>query len=119
MALAKTSISPIVSVTGITTVGIYTNPSSTKSYLKAFVLHNAGVSSAFCRLYDVPSSSGSVGTASSNNQFFSQFINPGETTFLEYPYPLTLASTNHSIRFFNSIAGQVINIQILGDADYP
>ena len=118
MALAKTSISPIVSVTGVTTVGIYTNPASTKSYIKAFVLHNAGVSSAFCRLHDVPNSGGSVGTASSNNQFFSQYINAGETTFLEYPYPLTLTGTNDTIQFYNSVAGQVVNIQILGDADY-
>ena len=119
MALAKTSISPIVSVTGVTTVGIYTNPASTKTYIKGFVLHNAGVSSAFCRLHDVPNSGGSVGTASSNNQFFSQYINAGETTFLEYPYPLTRTGTNDSIRFQNTTAGQVINIQILGDADYP
>ncbi len=117
MALAKTSISSIVSVTGVTTVGIYTNPASTKTYIKGFVLHNAGLSSAFCRLHDVPNSAGSVGSASSNNQFFSQYINSGETTFLEYPYPLTLANTNDSIRFYNSVAGQVINIQILGDKD--
>ena len=117
MALAKTSLSPIVSITGVTTVGIYTNPASTKSYIKGFVLHNAGISSAFCKLHDVVNSAGSVGTASSNNQFFSQYINPGETTFLEYPYPLTLASTNDSVRFYNSTSGQVINIQILGDRD--
>lgn len=117
MALSKTSLSPIVSVTGIATVGIYTNPVNTKTYIKAFVIHNAGVSSAFCRLYDVTNSGGSVGTASSNNQFFSQFINAGETTFLEYPYPLTLSSTNDSIRFYNSTVGQVINIQIVGDKD--
>ena len=117
MSLAKTSLSPIVSITGVTTVGIYTNPASTKSYIKGFVLHNAGVSSAFCRLHDVPNSAGSVGTASSNNQFFSQYINPGETTFLEYPYPLTLTATNDSVRFYNYTSGQVINIQILGDRD--
>lgn len=117
MALAKTSLSPIVSVTGVTTVGIYTNPANTKSYIKGFVLHNAGISSAFCKMYDVPNSAGSVGSASSNNQFFSQFLNTGETTFLEYPYPLTLANTNDSIRFYNSTSGQVINIQILGDRD--
>lgn len=117
MALAKTSLTPLVSITGVATVGIYTNPTSTKSYIKAFVLHNAGISSAFCKLYDVANSAGSVGTASSNNQFFSQYINAGETTFLEYPYPLTLANTNDSIRFYNSVAGQIINIQILGDKD--
>lgn len=116
MALAKTSISPIVSITGVTTVGIYTNPSSTKSYIKAFVLHNAGVSTALCRLYEVKNSSGSVGTASSNNQFFSQFLNVGETTFLEYPYPLTLTGTNDTIQLYNPDA-QVINVQILGDRD--
>ena len=119
MALAKTSISPIRSVTGITTVGIYTNPASTKSYIKAFVLHNAGVSSAFCKLHQVPNSGGSPGTASSNNQFFSQYINTGETVFLEYPYPLTLTGTNDKIDFYTSTSGQIINIQILGDADYP
>jgi hypothetical protein len=117
MALAKTSLSPIVSVVGVATVGIYTNPSNTKSYIKAFVIHNAGVSSAFCLLHDVPNSAGSVGTASSNNRFFSQYINSGETTFLEYPYPLTLANANDSIRFQNQTSGQVINIQIIGDRD--
>lgn len=117
MALAKTSLSTIVSVAGVTTVGIYTNPSNTKSYIKGFVLHNAGVSSSFCRLYQVPNSAGSVGTASSNNQFFSQFINAGETTFIEYQYPITITAVNESIRFYNATAGQLINIQILGDRD--
>lgn len=114
MALQKTSLTPIVSVSGVSTVTIYTNPASTKTYIKAFVLHNAGITSAFCRLYDVASA---VGSASSSNQFFSQFINAGETTFIEYPYPLTLATENDTIRFYNSTAGQVINIQILGDKD--
>lgn len=117
MALGKVELSTIISVTGVTTVGIYTNPSSTKSFIKGFVLHNAGVSSAFCKLYHIPNSGGSVGSASSNNQFFSQYINAGETTFLEYPYPLTISGTNDSIRFYNATSGQVINIQILGDKD--
>jgi hypothetical protein len=117
MALAKAELSTIISISGINTVGLYTNPSATKTYIKGFVLHNAGVSSAFCKLHHVPNSSGSVGTASSNNQFFSQYINAGETTFLEYPYPLTISGTNDSIRFYNSTLGQVINIQILGDRD--
>jgi hypothetical protein len=119
MALAKTDISPIISITGVTTVGLVTVSENSKVYIKAFVMHNAGISSAFCRLYQVPNSAGNVGTASSNNQFFSQYINSGETTFLEYPYPLTLTATNDSIRFLNSTAGQVINIQILGDRDLP
>jgi hypothetical protein len=117
MALAKTSLSPIRSITGVATVGIYTNPASTKSYIKAFVIHNAGITSAFCLLHDVPNSAGSIGAASSGNRFFSQYINPGETTFLEYSYPLTLVSTNDSIRFQNQTSGPIINIQILGDRD--
>ena len=117
MALAKTSLSPIVSVAVTTNVGIYTNTASTKSYIKAFVLHNTGSTNAMCKLYQVKPSDGSVGTAASTNQFFSQFINSGETTFLEYPYPLTLIDTNHSIRFTNETVGNVINIQILGDRD--
>lgn len=117
MALAKTSLSSLISVGGITTVGIYTNPSNTKTYIKSFVIHNPGSSNVLCKLYQVSPSGGSVGTASSNNQFFSQYINSGETTFLEYPYPLTLIDTNHSIRFFIETVGSVINIQILGDRD--
>lgn len=117
MALSKTSLSDIVSISGINTVGIYTNPSDTKTYIKAFVLHNAGISSAFCKLYQVPPSGGTVGTAGSSTQFFSQYINAGETTFIEYPYPLTIINTNDTIQFYNSISGQVVNIQILGDRD--
>lgn len=116
MALAKGSLSPIVSVAVTSTVGIYTNPSSTKSYIKAFVMHNAGTETALCKLHDVPNNGGSVGTASSNNQIFSQNINVGETVFFEYPYPLTLTGTNDSIRFESSTTGPV-NIQILGDSD--
>lgn len=115
MSLQKTSLSPIVSVATTSIVGIYTNPTNSKSYIKGFVIHNAGSSSSLCRLYDVVNSDGSVGTASSNNQFFSQVIQEGETTFLEYPYPLTLANENDSIRFKSESSGQVINIQILGD----
>jgi hypothetical protein len=117
MALSKTSLSSIVSVAVTSNVGIYTNPPNTKTYIKGFVIHNTGSSNAMCKLYQVAPSGGSVGTASSINQFFSQFISSGETTFLEYPYPLTLIDTNHSIRFTNETGGNVINIQILGDKD--
>lgn len=117
MALAKTSLSPIVTVIGIATVGIYTNPSNTKTYIKAFIIHNAGISSAFCKINDVSAVGGAVGTAASTNQFFSQYINSGETVFLEYPYPLTITNTNHSIRFQNLSTAQPVNIQIIGDRD--
>ena len=117
MALAKTELSTIQSIIGVNTVGIYTNPASAKTYIKGFVLHNPGLSSTFCKLYQVPNVGGSVGVASTLNQFFSQYINAGETTFLEYPYPITISGTNDSIRFSNLSPGQVINIQILGDRD--
>jgi len=117
MALAKTSIAPIQSIVGIATVGIYTNPASTKTYIKAFTLHNAGVATAFCSLHQVPNVGGNIGTASSVNQFFSQFLNVGETTFLEYPYPLTITATNDSIRLYVGTTNGRINVQILGDRD--
>ena len=117
MALAKTSLSQIQSIVGISTVGIYTNPASTKTYIKAFTLHNAGVATAFCSLHQVPSVGGNIGTAASTNQFFSQFLNVGETTFLEYPYPLTITATNDSIRLYVGTANGRINVQILGDRD--
>jgi hypothetical protein len=116
MAIAKGNLGNIVSVSTASTVGIYTNPSSTKTYIKGFVIHNVGVSSAFCKMHEVPNSGGSVGAADSTNRFFSQFIDSGETTFLEYPYPLTLTGTNDSIRVEIPDAGMV-NFQILGDKD--
>ena len=58
MALAKGSLGNIVSVSTASTVGIYTNPSSTKSYIKGFVIHNAGISSAFCKMHQVPNTGG-------------------------------------------------------------
>ena len=117
MALAKTDIAPILSVVGVSTVGIYTNPVNVKTYIKGFVLHNAGLTTAFCSLHQVPNNGGNVGTAGSTNQFFSQYLNIGETTFLEYPYPLTLTATNDSIRLYVGTPDQRINVQILGDED--
>lgn len=117
MALAKTDISSILSVVGVSTVGIYTNPVNVKTYIKAFVIHNPGITTTFCSLHQVPNSGGSVGTASSVNQFFSQNLSGGETTFLEYPYPLTLTATNDSIRLYVGTSNQRINVQILGDED--
>tara|TARA_B100000902_G_C26718751_1_gene625537 strand:- start:175 stop:534 length:360 start_codon:yes stop_codon:yes gene_type:complete len=117
MALSKTSLSPIISIVSANTkVGIITNASGEKLFIKSFVLHNAGVSTATTRLYDVANSSGSVGSASTNNQFFSQNILGGETVFLEYSYPLTLTGTNDSIRIESSTTGPV-NVQIIGDKD--
>lgn len=119
MALAKTDLGPIQSIVGIATTAIYTNAVSTKTYIKAFVLHNTGITTtAYCTLYQVPNSGGSVGVASTSNQFFTQYINPGETVFLEYPYPLTMTSTNDTIQLSVGSASQRINVQILGDKDY-
>ena len=120
MALAKTSLSTIQSVVGIATTTIYTNSTNTKSYIKAFVLHNVGITTgiqAYCLLHQVPNVSGSIGTAGTTNQFFSQYLNAGETTFLEYPYPLTLTGTNDTIVLRVLTANQRINVQILGDKD--
>ena len=119
MALAKTDLGPIRSIVGIATSTIYTNTANTRTYIKAFVIHNAGITTtAYCALYQVPNLGGSVGTASSSNEFFTQYINPGETVFLEYPYPLTMTSTNDTIQLLVNSVNQRINIQILGDKDY-
>lgn len=95
---------------------IYTNPASTKTYIKSFLLFNNNSTSETVKLYNVPDSGGSVGTASAANQFFEVALASKETLMLDLPYPITIIDTNDTIQASTTSASQV-TVQILGDLD--
>jgi hypothetical protein len=98
------------------TGSVYTNPSSTKTYIKSFLLFNNNTSSELIKLYNVPDSGGSVGTASAVHQFAEILIVSKETFMLDLPYPITLIDLNDTIQA-QTTTGSMVTIQILGDKD--
>lgn len=95
---------------------IYTNPSSTKTFIKSLVLFNGNTSSETVKLYNVPDSTGSVGTAGASNQFAEIVLGSLETLMFDMPYPVTLIDTNDTIQASTTTASKV-TVQILGDTD--
>ena len=101
MALKKTQLLDITSVTGISTVGILTvgvtetaggvGIAST-TYMKNIIMHNTGLGTARVSLYLNPNTT-PVSIAVTANRFLRVDIAPNETTFFESTYPIVL--THH------------------------
>ena len=64
---------------------IYTNAASTKTFIKGVSLFNGNTSPEVVKLYNVPNSGGSVGTAGATNQFTEISLVAKETFFYEFP----------------------------------
>ena len=103
MALKKTQLLDIVSVTGIATVGILTvgvtqtaggvGIAST-TYMKNIIMHNTGLGTARDSLYINPSTTPVItGYGVTANRFLRIDIAPNETTFFESTYPIVM--THH------------------------
>ena len=103
MALKKTQLLDIVSVTGIATVGILTvgvtqtaggvGIAST-TYMKNIIMHNTGLGTARVSLYINPNTTPVItGYGVTSNRFLRIDIAPNETTFFESTYPIVL--THH------------------------
>lgn len=103
MALKKTQLLDIVSVTGIATVGILTvgvtqtaggvGIAST-TYMKNIIMHNTGLGTARVSLYINPNTTPVItGYGVTANRFLRIDIAPNETTFFESTYPIVM--THH------------------------
>ena len=103
MTLKKTQLLDIVSVTGISTVGILTvgvtqtaggvGIAST-TYMKNIIMHNTGVGTARVSLYINPNTTPVItGYGVTANRFLRIDIAPNETTFFESTYPIVM--THH------------------------
>ena len=103
MALKKTQLLDITSVTGIATVGILTvgvtqtaggvGIAST-TYMKNIIMHNTGLGTARVSLYVNPNTTPVLtGYGVTANRFLRVDIAPNETTFFESTYPIVM--THH------------------------
>ena len=100
MALQKTKVLNITSVTGVSTVGILTAGVTTTDagvagtcYIRSVIMHNTGLGTARVSLYINPDTN-PVSIAVTTNRILRIDVAPNETTFFESNYPITLTSTD-------------------------
>tara|TARA_R100000231_G_C5252194_1_gene143072 strand:- start:125 stop:529 length:405 start_codon:yes stop_codon:yes gene_type:complete len=133
MALKKTQLLDITSVTGISTVGILTvgvtqtaggvGIAST-TYVKNIIMHNTGLGTARVSLYINPNTTPVLtGFGVTANRFMRVDLAPNETTFFESTYPIVM--THHDSLSVEINApdsggtgiGSAVNFIVNGDTD--
>ena len=131
MALKKTQLLDIVSVTGISTVGILTvgvtqtaggvGIAST-TYIKNVIMHNTGLGTARVSLYMNPNTS-LVSVAVTANRFLRIDVASNETTFFESTYPIVMTGSDSLSVEVNAPdvggtgIGSAVNFIVNGDTD--
>ncbi len=133
MALKKTQLLDIQSVTGIATVGIFTvgvtqtaggvGVAST-SYIKNVIMHNTGLGTARVSMYINPNTTPvETGFGVTANRFLRIDLAPNETTFFESTYPIVMTN-NDSLTVEvsppdvgGSGIGSAVNFIVNGDTD--
>ncbi len=129
MALKKTQLLDITSVTGIATVGIFTAGvtataagTASTTYIKNVIMHNTGLGTARVSLYLNPDTN-PVSVAVTANRFLRVDIAPNETTFFESTYPIVMTGTDSlSVEITAPDAGgtgigSAVNFIVNGDTD--
>jgi len=133
MALKKTQLLDITSVTGVSTVGILTvgvtqtaggvGIAST-TYVKNIIMHNTGLGTARVSLYINPNTTPVLtGFGVTANRFMRVDLAPNETTFFESTYPIVM--THHDSLSVEIQApdsggtgiGSAVNFIVNGDTD--
>ena len=130
MALQKTKVLNITSVTGIATVGILTagvTPTDAgvagTCYIRSVIMHNTGLGTARVSLYINPDTNPVVATAVTAHRILRVDVAPNETTFFESNYPVVLTSTDSlGVEVGAPDAGGVgigsaVNFLVNGDTD--
>ena len=133
MALKKTQLLDITSITGIATVGIFTvgvtqtaggvGVAST-SYIKNVIMHNTGLGTARVSAYINPDTTPVLtGYGVTANRFLRLDLAPNETAFFESTYPIVMTS-NDSLTVEVSAPdtggsgiGSAVNFIVNGDTD--
>jgi hypothetical protein len=136
MALKRTELLSIQSVTGIATVGIFTvgvTPTAggvgiaSTTYIRGVVMHNTGLATATSSLYIYPTGTSTpvTGLAITSYRLARVDLSPNETFFFETNYPIVLTGsdkivvevTQPSTTVGGAGIGSMVNYQILGDTD--
>ncbi len=129
MALQKTKVLNITSVTGIATVGILTagvTPTDAgvagTCYIRSVIMHNTGLGTARVSLYINPDTN-PVPMGITANRILRVDVAPNETTFFESNYPIVLTHTDAlGVDGTAPVAGGVgigseVNFLVNGDTD--
>jgi len=130
MALQKTKVLNITSVTGIATVGILTagvTPTDAgvagTCYIRSVIMHNTGLGTARVSLYINPDTNPVVAIAVTAHRILRVDVAPNETTFFESNYPVVLTSTDSLGVEVNAPdaggvgIGSAVNFLVNGDTD--
>ena len=134
MALKKTKLLNVTSVTGIATVGILTVGTTntgggvgiaSTTYIRSVVMHNTGLGTARASLYIYPSTVASpvTGIGVTAHRILRVDLAPSETTFFETNYPITLTNQDKLVVEVNapdsggSGIGSAVNFLVNGDTD--
>ena len=134
MALRRTELLNIQSITGINTVGILTvgvtqtaggvGIAST-TYLRGVIMHNTGLATCTSSLYIYPTGTSTpvTGVGITAHRLVRVDLASNETFFFEMNYPLVLVNQEKIVVEVTAPAsggtgiGSVVNYQILGDTD--
>ena len=129
MALQKTKVLSITSVTGISTVGMFTAGvtatdagTASTTYVRSVVMHNTGLGTARVSLYINPDTN-PVSVAVTANRILRVDLAPSETTFFETNYPVVLTPTDAISVEVNAPdtggtgIGSAVNFLINGDVE--
>ena len=132
MALRRTELLNVQSVTGIATVGIFTvgvtqtaggvGIAST-TYIRSIVMHNTGLGTARTSLYLYPSGTSSpvTGVGVTAYRLLRVDLAPSETTFFETNYPIVMTGSDKIVVEVNAPdtggagIGSAVNFLVNGD----
>ena len=134
MALQKTQLLDITSVSGVSTVGILTvgvTPTAggvgiaSTCFIRSVIMHNTGLGTARVSLFTNPNTANAnaLGYGVTANRFLRVDIAPNETTFFESNYPLVLTHLDSlSVEVTVPDAGgtgigSMVNFIVNGDTD--
>ena len=134
MALQKTQLLDITSVTGIATVGILTvgvtqtaggvGIAST-TFIRSVIMHNTGLGTARVSLYTNPNTANAnaLGYGVTSQRILRVDVAPNETTFFESNYPIVLTHLDSLSVEVNTPdsggtgIGSAVNFIVNGDTD--
>ena len=130
MALQRTKLLGVQSVTGIATVGIFTAGVTTTAagvagttYIRSVIMHNTGLATCTSSLYVYPTGVAATGVGVTAHRLARVDLSSNETFFFESNYPLVLTNQDKIVVEITESGaggagiGSVVNYQILGDTD--
>ena len=133
MALRRTELLSIQSITGINTVGILTvGVTSTAggvgiastTYLRGVIMHNTGLGTCTSSLYIYPTGTSTpvTGVGITEHRLVRVDLASNETFFFETNYPIVLSGSDKIVVEVTASTGgtgigSVVNYQVLGDTD--